>query len=127
MKKWIPAALLVLSLTGCTVSTKLPEDAIAFQQKSSGEGYMYLTAGGQEYVPYCPFKRRYMGDCIGYYDSVGDAYTEASRTYVYEFKGYSASEWIVEYDPEINEGMVLREIHTTNIPEGLTSEYEWNK
>lgn len=126
MKKWFPPILLLLTLTGCTVSTKLPEDAVVFQRGSSDD-YVYLSAGEKQYVPYCPFKRRYMGECIGYYDLAGDASTEAGRTYVYEFKGYSSNEWIVEYDPEINEGMVMREIHTSNIPDGLTSEYEWNK
>lgn len=126
MKKWLTAAVLLFALTGCGVSTKLPDDPVVYQQ-GDGDGYMYLSAGDKMYVPYCPFRRSYMGECIGYYDPPADAYTESARVYVYTFKGYSQEEWIIDYCPEINEGMVMRELRTKNIPEGLTSEYEWNK
>lgn len=126
MKKWLTAAILLLALTGCGVSTALPDDPVVYQQ-AHGDGYLYLRDGDKKYVPYCPFRHSYMGECIGYYDTEADAYTESSRVYVYAFKGYSPEEWIVEYDPEINEGMVMRELRTKTVPEGLTSEYEWNQ
>lgn len=122
------ATLLTGSFTGCSKTPELPENPIIFEKMTNkSEGYVYLTADGKSYVPYCPFKRRYMGECIGYYDSVGDEFTENTRTYVYEFKGYSSDEWIVDYSPDINEGMVMRELKATDIPKGLESEYEWNK
>lgn len=105
---------------------KLPDDPIVFSP-GKGEGYLYLSSGDKMYIPYCPFRHEYLGECIGYYDSPADAYTESARVYVYKFKGCSPDEWVVDYDPDINEGMVMREINTTNIPDGLTSEYKWNQ
>lgn len=127
MNKRILAACLLplLVLSGCR---KIPDhDKLSVFEQGRGDGYMYLTHNDKKYVPYCPFKAKNMGECIGYFNSLADAYTESSFVYVYEFKGYSSDEWIIDYDPEINEGMVMREINTTNIPDGLTSEYEWNK
>lgn len=42
-------------------------------------------------------------------------------------EGYSSNEWIIETLGlnNCNEGMILREMNTTNIPDGLESEYEW--
>lgn len=127
MKKWIPAICAVLlTLSGCSGTPELPEHPITFQT-GSGDGYMYLSNENKTYVPYCPFRSEYLGECIGYYDTPGDANTSAARVYVYEFEGFSSDEWIVDYDPQINEGMVMREINTTRIPDGLTSEYAWNQ
>lgn len=127
MKKFLlTVSVIILSvISGCGVGTKLPDKPIVFDVGSNGE-YVYLSYEGKTYVPYCPYARKYLGDCIGYYDSLEDEYSSSTRVYIYEFKGYSSDEWIVDYLPTINEGMVLREISTTNIPEGLESEYEWN-
>lgn len=120
-------ALLICVLSGCGVSTKLPDEPIVFDFRTNEDkGYAYLSVDDKIYVPYCPFKRRYIGDCIGYFDAAADEYSGGSRWYVYEFNGYSSDEWIIDYLPTINEGMIYREINTTNIPEGLSSEYEWN-
>lgn len=53
---------------------------------------------------------------------------EASRVYIFELKGFSADEWIIETMAlnNCNEGMILREINAIDIPDGLESEYEWN-
>lgn len=129
MKKYflITCMITLFALSGCGVSTKLPDNLVVFEQKvNKEEGYAYLSAGDKIYVPYCSWKREYLGDCIGYYDTIADEYSDSSQWYVYEFKGYSSDEWIVDYLPGINEGMVMREINTTNIPPGLESEYEWN-
>lgn len=128
-KKIILIAFIItlFALSGCGVSTNLPDNPVVYEQKSNAkEGYVYLSVDDKIYVPYCPWKREYLGDCIGYYVSLSDEYTESNRVYVYEFKDYSSDEWIVDYLPTINEGMVMREINTTDIPPGLESEYEWN-
>lgn len=119
--------LSICVLAGCGVSTEVPDDPMIFEMGVNEGYYAYLSLEDKIYVPYCPYKREYLGDCIGYCDTIGDEYSESTREYVYEFKGYSSDEWIVSYIPTINEGMVLREINTTNIPEGLESEYEWNQ
>ncbi|MCM1242879.1 MAG: hypothetical protein NC314_08565, partial [Roseburia sp.] len=47
---------------------------------------------------------------------------------VYEYKGYSSDEWIVNsYVSGLMDGsMLYKEINVSNIPDGLESEYEWN-
>lgn len=118
--------LLLCTLGGCGSVTKLPDNPIVFEQ-GINEEYAYLSVDDKIYVPYCPWVQEYLGDCIGYYDYSGDEYTEPSQQYIYELKGFSSDEWIIEYNAEINEGMIMREINATVIPDGLTSEYEWNK
>ena len=44
---------------------------------------------------------------------------------VCEYKGYSSDEWIINYYV-IDSAMLHREIHVTDIPDGLQSEYKWN-
>lgn len=118
----------ILFLFGCGTKKTLSDNPVVFEQ-GVNEEYAYLSADGRIYVPYCPFEQKYLGNCIGYCDISGDENTGASRLYIYELKGYSSEEWIIEtLDLDnCNEGMILREINAVNIPEGLESEYEWNQ
>ena len=114
-------------LTGCGNRLQIPEAPIVYQREHGGE-YIYLTEGDKVYVPYCPFKANMLGECIGYCDVEATEYSGAFREYVCELKGYSADQWIVSVmDAGCTEGMIMREINTTEIPEGFTSEYEWNQ
>lgn len=116
-----------LALSGCAGGVKMPDDPVIFEQNSTEE-YAYLRNGDKVYVPYCPYERKYMDGCIGYYDLPGDEYTSGGRIYIYGFKGYSPDEWIIEFDAEGGkDGMILKELNAADIPESLTSEYEWNK
>ena len=45
---------------------------------------------------------------------------------VYELKGYSADEWIINAVPH-DAAMLLRETGVTDIPDGWQSEYDWNQ
>ena len=46
---------------------------------------------------------------------------------VFEYKGYSSDEWIINYYANnMDTIMLLREIDVTDIPDNLHSEYEWN-
>lgn len=121
--------LIICLICGCGSKVKLPDDSIVYEQEiNEEEGYSYLKYGDKVYVPYCAYEKKYLGDCIGYCEIPADEYTEASREYVFEFKGYSSDEWLIETMEldDCNEGMILREINTTDIPDGLESEYEWN-
>lgn len=129
MKKILVISIVIMllySLTGCGSKIQLPDDPIVYQQNSNDK-YTYLEYDGKIYVPYCPYEEKYLGNCIGYYDIPAGEYTEAGRAYVCELKGYLSDEWIIEFlDTNCSEGMILREVNTTEIPEGFTSEYEWN-
>ena len=120
--------MLVLVLCGCGTKNKLPDNPTIFEQIENPNGYVCLMTADKIYVPYCPLETQYLGDCIGYYDTPADEYTDATRNYVFTFKGYSPDEWIINTIGlnNCNEGMIMREINTVNIPDGISSEYEWN-
>ena len=107
---------------------QLPKDPRVYEQKTHKDEYAYLVYGDKMFVPYCSFEVRYLGDCIGYYDVPASGYSDANRVYVCELDGYSSDEWIVDImDINCSEGMIWKEINVADIPEGLTSEYEWNQ
>lgn len=126
------AALLVAAgmcfLAGCGTKLQLPETPVVYQ-RAVGDEYVYLTEGDKVYVPYCPYKSNMLGKCIGYCDIESTENGETAREYICELKGYSSDQWIVEVldTGYTREGMILRELNTTEIPKGLNSEYEWNQ
>ena len=115
-------------LAGCGARLQLPETPIVYQ-RVVGDEYAYLTEGDKVYVPYCPYELNLLGECIGYCDIESTESGDTSREYICELKGYSSDQWIVEVldTGYTREGMILRELNTTEIPEGLSSEYEWNQ
>lgn len=122
MKKRIFAMFTMLMLLGgCSYKVELPADHILFETKVNDE-YMSIIWDDKEYIPYCPLSSSQIGNCLGYYME------DDNKIYVCELKGQSSEEWIVgtlNLD-FCNEGMIYREINTTNILESLSSEYEWN-
>ena len=84
-----------------------------------GDGYATIIWGDKTYVPYgalSAYGER--GKQIGVVDGDKD-------DRVYELKGYSFDEWIVNSFPH-DAAMLLREVNVTDIPDGWQSEYEWN-
>ena len=84
-----------------------------------GDGYAAIVWGGKTYVPYgalAGYGER--GKQIGIVDGDKD-------NRVYELKGYSVDEWIVNAFP-YDAAMLYKEIDVTDIPDGWQSEYEWN-
>lgn len=114
-------------LAGCGARLQLPETPIVYQQ-AVGDEYAYLTEGDKVYVPYCPYEANMLGECIGYCDIESTEGSDTFRAYICELKGYSSDQWIVEVldTGYTREGMILWELNATEIPEGLSSEYEWN-
>ena len=115
-------------LAGCGARLQLPDTPVVYQQ-TVGDEYAYLTEDDKIYVPYCPYEPNLLGECIGYCDIESEESGDTFRVFICELKGYSSDRWIVEVldTGSTREGMILREIkNTTEIPEGLSSEYEWN-
>ena len=127
IKFLVSIVFVVYFLCGCGSREQLPDNPIVYEQGTNGE-YVYFKYGEKIFVPYCPYESGYLGDCIGYCDIPADDYSDASKVYIFELKGYSSDEWIIETLAleNCNEGMIFREVNTTNIPDGLASEYEWN-
>lgn len=113
--------ILIMLLGGCNSKIQLPDNPIVFETKEN-DGYKSILWNDKEYVPYCPLESSQIGMCLGYYEENNEL------IYVCELKGLSSEEWIVDtLGLRIcNEGMVLREVNTTNIPDGLFSDYDWN-
>ena len=121
--------VVVSLLTGCGSKLQLPDNPKEYEQRENSDvGYAYLVHEDKVFVPYCAYEEKYLGSCIGYYDIPTTEYTDGGRVYVCELKGYSSDEWIIDFlDMNCSEGMIWREVNTVDIPEGLNSEYEWNK
>ena len=117
-------------LGGCGLKARLPEHPIVYEQGiNEEEGYAYLFYGDKVFVPYCAYESEDAGSCIGYCDIPADAYSDGARVYIFELKGYSSEEWIIESleQNNCNEGMILREVNVTEAPDGLVSDYGWNR
>lgn len=93
---------------------------IIFEEQVN-DGYTSIIYEGKEYVPYCAFSPNERDKYLGY---VG----EDKQDEIFTYKGHSEEEWIINYldSGTMNDCMLLKEKSVTNIPEGLTSEYEWN-
>ena len=82
--------------------------------------YVAIIWDDKTYVPYCAFSKSDCGRQIGIVDGDKD-------DKVFEYKGYSSDEWIINYYANnMDTIMLLREIDVTDIPDNLHSEYEWN-
>lgn len=113
-------------LGGCGNKIKLPGEPVVFSVSEENAEYVSLIYEDRIYVPYCPYEKKYLGDCIGY--AVRNEDSDENVTYICEVKGYPAGEWVIELqDTGCREGMIFREINAEDIPEGLSSEYDWNQ
>ena len=90
-------------------------------EKGLNDDYVYIIYQGREYVPYCAFDPRERENYLGYVE-------DDNQDEIYTFKGYSEEEWLISYLDSglMNSCMLLKEKNVTNIPEGLSSEYDWN-
>lgn len=84
------------------------------------DDYAAIVWEDKTYVPYCAVSKSDRGEQIGIVDGDKD-------DRVYEYKGYPADEWIINSLVMDGGAMLCREITVTDIPEGLESEYEWNR
>ena len=80
----------------------------------------YICLNDKNFIPYSSVKKSDCGNQIGIVD-----YDQNDK--IYEYKGYSSDEWIINCYSDMGDTfMLLRELNTTDIPEGLESEYIWN-
>lgn len=106
-------AIMILSLCACS------KQELADMTTEMHDDYTAIVWEDKTYVPYCAISKTDCGEQIGIVDGDKD-------DKVYEYKGYSTDEWIINYYV-MDSAMLYREINVTNIPDGLQSEYEWNK
>jgi len=86
------------------------------------EEYQAIVWNNRTYVPFCAIENSKRGKWIGIIDS-----DENNR--VYEYKEYSTNEWLILLNKVgvDGESILFKEKNVTDIPEGLQSEYEWNR
>lgn len=112
--------LFAIGILVVSVMCACAQQDLADMTAGEGDGYATIVWGDKTYVPYgalADYGER--GKQIGIVDGDKD-------NRVYELKGYSVDEWIVNALPH-DGGMLLREIDATDIPDGWQSEYEWNQ
>lgn len=128
MRYMLPALILVAAVLCCFGCTPAASDAqietgavmpIARMETDVTDQYAAIAWDGRYYVPFCPIDASVCGRQIGIVD--GD-----DQEKVYEFKEHSVNEWIVSAHPPHDEAMLYRELQVRTIPDGLTSEYDWN-
>ena len=117
MKKTFSLLVIVaLIISLCACSQQDLEDMTS----GTGDGYATIVWGDKTYVPYGALAAYgKSGKQIGIVDGDKD-------NRVYECKGYSTEEWIVNALPH-DAAMLYREVDVTDIPDGWQSEYEWNQ
>lgn len=116
----LTAGLLVLAIAaGCSSDTGNQEPVI-FQQKEN-EDYVSIIWNDREYVPYCAISPAEREEYLGYMEDDPDME-------IYELDGYSSEEWIIDYLnlKSCGEAMLYKEVNVRDIPDGFSSEYEWN-
>ncbi len=109
----ISIVLFFLFFTACSSS----KNDIVFTEKVNDQ-YASIVLSDKEYVPFCAItSSKDIGAYLGYME--GD-----ENMKVYNFRDCSNEEWIIQSGYGCS--MLYREINVKNIPDGLTSEYEWN-
>ena len=118
MKKIILVLIAIVLLTGCGKLSDLPEEPAkysigTFESDDKKNTYTAIINEGKYYISYGNVKSGFLGDlsyafgdCLGYVG--GD-----TNNRIYELKGFSKDEWIVEYyvNGEMEQPMVFKEVN----------------
>ena len=104
-------ALFLLTLAACSDNTVYPEYLVTDNHEL---GCVELTYAGVTYRPFGVFaNNKFKGTQIGIRENMPDIK-------IHEVKGYSSSEWIVEYDNVLMGGdMILKAVGVAEIPTAL--------
>ena len=120
MKKFIyfiSICLLMIMLSACGQKNNKLEN----MTRQSNDDYVSIIWEDRVYIPFCGISNSEQGAQIGIVN--GD-----KNDQVYEYKGHSTDDWIISFykSGEMDSSMLMKEINTTEIPEDLQSDYEWN-
>ena len=120
MKKKIYSIISLCSIVSVVLCACSTQHNLVEMNTKEENGYVAIIWDDRTYVPYCAFSKSDCGRQIGIVDGDKD-------DKVFEYKGYSSDEWIINYYANnMDTIMLLREIDVTDIPDNLHSEYEWN-
>lgn len=85
---------------------------------SQGEGYTAIIWDERTYLPYCAISKSDCEEQIGFVNN-------DKKDKVYAYGNYSTNEWIINAYV-MDSAMLYKEQDVTEIPDGLSSEYDWN-
>lgn len=122
MKRLLSLGSVILALfVLCGCQKQEPAELADMSSAVVGNEYQTILWEDRTYVPYCAIAKSDCGKQIGIVD--GD-----KNDRVYEYAGYSTDAWLINIyvTYEMDGAMLYREIHVSEIPEGLQSEYAWN-
>lgn len=108
---------MIIMLCSCEKDKKELAD-----MSTSDEGeYQAIIWDDRTYVPYCAISNSERGEKIGIVN--GD-----KNDQIFQYNDYPVEEWIISFyhSGEMDNSMLMRELHVTEIPEGLKSDYDWN-
>lgn len=113
----ISICLLMITLFACGKSDKNLE-RMTTEEK---EDYVSIVWEGRTYVPFCAIENSERGSQIGIVN-------EDKNDQVFEYKNHSSDEWIISFykSNEMDNSMLMKEINVVEVPNNLSSEYEWN-
>lgn len=113
----ISICLLMIILSACGKGDNNLERMITEEK----EDYVSITWQGRTYVPFCVIENSERGSQIGIVN-------EDKNDQVFEYKNHSSDDWIISFykSNEMDNSMLMKEISVTEIPNNLSSEYEWN-
>lgn len=115
MKKMLSVLIVIITVSSLCSCSK---QDLADMTTLATDEYTVIVWEDRNYVPYCAISKSDCGQQIGIVDGDKD-------DRVYEYKGYSSDEWIINYYV-MDSAMLCREVNVTDIPDGLQSEYKWN-
>ena len=124
MKRYIFAISLMVALLMLITACGGPEEATNIADYTSGDTdqYVYVTLNGNVFVPFCAVSNADRRRQIGIVN--GDP-----KDQIYEYKDYPSDQWIISYyeSGAMDSSMLMKEKSISEYPDGLESEYEWNR
>lgn len=118
IKTLVLFATLGICLSACGKSAT---DTLLNYNTSENRGIQTLQLNDKIFVPFTVVTPADCGNQIGF---VGND----SKDKIYGYKNLSSDEWIIEYyeSGEMDVPMLYREQNVDDIPDGISSDYEWN-
>lgn len=112
------AIMVCLCISACE---KTANENFSSYTISEAEGFQTLLIDDKVFVPFTSVSPADCGNQIGIVGA-------DSKDKIYEYKDFSADEWIIEYyeSGEMDVPMLYREQNVDDIPDDIASDYDWN-
>ena len=122
MRKTVILLITVVLMLLCACNARKEVGDLKNYTSGDTGQYVYVALNGKIFVPFTAVSNADRGKQIGIVN--GDP-----KDQIYEYKDYPTDEWIISYyeSGEMDGSMLMKEESISEFPEGLESEYEWNR